>query len=74
MLKPIGIIHSTFKDPVGTPIQPVFAEGAQGTVEVFPKHADGLLNLAGFERIRLLYWFDRAGPARLRVVPFRDTV
>jgi len=63
-----------FKDPVGTPIQPVFAHGAEGTVEVFPAHADGLHDLDGFERIWLLYWFDRAPAARLRVVPFRDEV
>lgn len=66
-LKPIGIIHSTFKDPVGTPIQPPFAGDAPGTVEVFPEYADALQDAAGFERIWLLYWFDRAGPARLRI-------
>lgn len=50
-LKPIGVIHSPFREAMGTPIQPVFAEDVQGTVEVFPEHADGLLDLAGFERV-----------------------
>ncbi len=73
-LKPIGVIHSPFRDAPGTPIQPSFAADATGTVEVFPDWADGLRDLAEFERVWLLYWFDRSGPARLRVVPFRDTV
>ena len=73
-LNPIGVIRSPFRDAPGTPIQPVFAADARGTVEVFPDCADGLWDLAEFERVWLLYWFDRSGPARLRVVPFRDTV
>jgi tRNA-Thr(GGU) m(6)t(6)A37 methyltransferase TsaA len=74
MLKPVGVIHSTFKEPAGTPIQPPFAEGAEGIVEVFPEYADGLHDLEGFDRIWLLYWLDRAPSPRLRVVPFRDEV
>ena len=70
----IGLIHSPFKEPAGTPIQPSFAEGREGIVEVFPEHADGLQDLDGFGRIWLLYWFDRASSPRLRVVPFRDDV
>jgi hypothetical protein len=34
-LEPIGIIHSSFKEMSGTPIQPAFADGAEGAVEVF---------------------------------------
>jgi tRNA-Thr(GGU) m(6)t(6)A37 methyltransferase TsaA len=70
----IGVIHSPFREPAGTPIQPAFAQGAQGTVEVFPEYAAAIEDLDGFERIWLLYWFDRAPPPRLRVVPFRDEV
>jgi len=73
-IKSIGVIHSPFLDVPGTPIQPPFAADTEGTVEVFPEFADGLSDLIGFDRIWLLYWFDRAGPARLRVVPFRDKV
>jgi tRNA-Thr(GGU) m(6)t(6)A37 methyltransferase TsaA len=72
-LNPIGVIHSPFRDAPGTPIQAVFAEDAKGTVEVLPDYAAGLSDLAGFDRIWLLYWFDRAGQPRVRVVPFRDT-
>jgi tRNA-Thr(GGU) m(6)t(6)A37 methyltransferase TsaA len=71
-MKPIGIIHSPFKKPDGMPIQPVFADGAEGIVEVLPQFADGLKDLQGFERIWLIYWFDRVSETKLIVKPFRD--
>lgn len=73
-LTPIGILHTPFREPGGAPIQPAFAGEAPGTAELLPEYAAGLADLAGFERIWLMYWFDRAPPARLRVTPFRDTV
>ena len=72
-LDEIGIIHSPYKEATGMPIQPVFAEGTEGAVEVLPQYADGLRDLEGFDRIWLIYWLHRASPGRLRVVPFRDT-
>ena len=71
-LVPIGVIHSPFTEARGTPIQAAFADGAEGTVEVSEAFAEGLKDLDGFERIWLVYWFDRAGEARLRVRPFLD--
>lgn len=71
-LAPIGLIHSPHRQPEGTPIQPRYAEAIEGTVEVFPEFAPGLRDLNGFERIWVLYWFDRAQAAQLVVVPFRD--
>jgi tRNA-Thr(GGU) m(6)t(6)A37 methyltransferase TsaA len=73
-MRPIGIIHSPFEEPSGTPIQSAVAEGVEGWVEVFEEYAAGLKDLEGFDRIWLLYQFDRAGPARLVITPFRDTV
>jgi tRNA-Thr(GGU) m(6)t(6)A37 methyltransferase TsaA len=71
-IKQIGIIHSLFKKPDGMPIQPVFANGAEGIVEVLPQFAAGLKDLEGFERIWLIYWFDRVTEMKLIVKPFRD--
>ena len=70
---PIGVIHSPYKEIAGVPIQPVFAKGAAGTVELFEPYAAGLKDLSGFERIWLLYWLHQAPAARLMVTPFRDT-
>jgi len=73
-ITPIGIVHSPFTASAGTPIQPRFAAGACGSVEVFAQYADALKDLDGFERIWLVYWFDRASQAKLTVKPFLDTV
>ena len=70
---PIGVIHTPHKQATGTPLQPVFAQGTQGTVELFPKFAPGFKDLDGFERIWLVYWFDRASEAQLEVTPYLDT-
>ncbi len=71
-LRPIGVIDTPFRDPAGIPIQPSRATGAFGTVRVREEFAKGLQDLAGFERIWLIYWFHKAPAARLLVTPFLD--
>lgn len=70
--KPIGIIHSPFTEPKGTPIQPPAAEGIEGRVEVFPEYAEGLKDLDGFSHIILIYHFHLARSPSLIVKPFMD--
>jgi len=52
---------------------PDYDASALDTVEVFPEYAAGLRDLDGFERIWLVYWFDRAKEAELVVTPYLDT-
>jgi len=73
-LAPIGVVRTPFAEGAGTPIQPAFAAGAEGRVELDPDWAPALQDLEGFERVWLLVWLHRARPPRLRVVPYRDTV
>ncbi len=70
--KPIGIIHSPFEEPKGTPIQPTAAKGVEGTVEVFPEYADGLKDLEGFSHIILIYHFHLSRRSSLKVKPYMD--
>jgi tRNA-Thr(GGU) m(6)t(6)A37 methyltransferase TsaA len=70
--EPIGVIHSAHRRAPGTPIQPTYAADAQGRVEVDGAFEEALADLEGFERIWLVYWFDRAGAFEPRVVPYRD--
>jgi tRNA-Thr(GGU) m(6)t(6)A37 methyltransferase TsaA len=72
-LRPIGVIRTPFKECEGAPIQPATANGAEGTVEVFAEFAPALKDLAGFDRIWLLYWFHQTRGPQLRVTPFMDT-
>ncbi|WP_202320556.1 tRNA (N6-threonylcarbamoyladenosine(37)-N6)-methyltransferase TrmO [Archaeoglobus neptunius] len=70
--RPVGIIHSPFKGPKGTPIQPAAATGIDGTVEVFPEYAEGLKDIEGFSHIILIYHFHLARGYSLKVKPFLD--
>lgn len=71
--KPIGVIHSPFKEPKGTPIQPEGAKGIDGTVEVFPEYAEGLKDVEGFSHIILIYHFHLSKDASLKAKPFMDS-
>lgn len=71
--KAIGVIHTSYTEPEGTPIQPVGAVGVKGTVEVFGAYRDGLKDLDGFSHIVLLYHFHRSRGFSLRVVPYVDS-
>jgi tRNA-Thr(GGU) m(6)t(6)A37 methyltransferase TsaA len=69
---PIGVIHSQFKEPKGTPIQPSVAKGIGGTVEVFPEYAEGLKDVEGFSHIILVFHFHLARKSSLKLKPYLD--
>ncbi|MBU0691944.1 tRNA (N6-threonylcarbamoyladenosine(37)-N6)-methyltransferase TrmO [bacterium] len=71
-LRAIGTIHTPFTKQKGTPIQPPMAKDAQGTIEILPEYCAGLKDLAGFERIWLLYCFHLTSGFKLEVVPYLD--
>lgn len=74
LFKPIGIIHSPFKEPRGTPVQPTAATGIAGTVEVFPQYTAGLKDIDGFSHVILLYQMHYSRKFSLIVEPFLDNV
>ena len=70
---PIGVVHSKFKEPKGTPIQPVAANGSDGTVEIFSEYAEGLKDLNGFSHIILICHFHLSKDSGLIVKPYMDS-
>jgi len=70
--RPIGIIHTGFRDKAEAPIQGVFARAAKGVVEVFPEYADGLKDIEGFSHIILIYHFHLADGYSLVSMPFLE--
>jgi len=70
--KSIGIVHSPFKKPKGTPIQPRAARGIEGTVEIFPEYEKGLKDIEGFSHIILICHFHLSKTFPLKVQPFID--
>lgn len=70
VLRPIGVIHSEHQEAKKTPIQPIYAPGCKGSVQVFPEFAEGLADLEEFSHIYLIYHLDRAGSPAMKVKPF----
>ena len=70
--RPIGVIHSPFKEPPGTPIQPAAALGVEGSVRIFPEYAEGLKDIEGFSHILLLYHFHLIKGFSLKTKSFID--
>jgi tRNA-Thr(GGU) m(6)t(6)A37 methyltransferase TsaA len=71
--KPIGVIHSPFKEPRDAPIQSACAADIEGTVEIYPEYSEGLADLEGFSHIILIYHFHLSKGHSLRVKPYLDS-
>jgi len=70
--RPIGIIHSPFKEVDGMPIQPSGAFGIKGTIEVYKKYSPGLKDIDGFSHIIIIYHFHLSKGYALEVEPFLE--
>jgi len=70
--KPIGIIHTPFKDVKEMPIQPIGAKGIQGTINIEPEYVDGIKDLEGFSHVFLIYHFHLSQGYSLQIEPFMD--
>jgi tRNA-Thr(GGU) m(6)t(6)A37 methyltransferase TsaA len=70
--KPIGIIHSAFKETEGVPIQSIAARDLKGLVEIFPEYSQGLRDIEGFSHILLIYHFHKTRRPQLMVKPYLD--
>ena len=70
--RPIGVVHSPFKEPRNVPIQAAASTDAEGTIEIYPEYVEGLVDLEGFSHIILLYHFHLVKAGSLLVKPFLD--
>jgi tRNA-Thr(GGU) m(6)t(6)A37 methyltransferase TsaA len=72
VLKPIGIVHSSFKNLKGIPIQFSMSK-SKGTIEIFKEFKRGLKDLDGFSHLYCIYFFDLVKlPVPLQSKPFLD--
>ncbi len=67
---PIGIVHSPHKERGKAPVQPIYADGFKGYLEIFPEFAPGLESLEIFSHIFVLFHFHQARSFKLKLVPF----
>jgi tRNA (adenine37-N6)-methyltransferase len=71
---PIGIVRSPFTEKADAPRQATApgGGGVAGRIEIDAPYVDGLADLDGFERLWILFWFDRAEGWRSKVLPPRS--
>jgi tRNA-Thr(GGU) m(6)t(6)A37 methyltransferase TsaA len=71
-LKPIGIIHSPYKNRTSPPYQGHRSERVS-LIEVFEEFEEGLQDIEGFSHIIVIYWFHRCQGYHLLVkTPWDD--
>jgi tRNA-Thr(GGU) m(6)t(6)A37 methyltransferase TsaA len=73
-MTPIGVVHSPHRVKADAPRQPAAAIGTPGVIELFTGHQyeDALADLDEWDRIWVLFWFDRAHGWRPKVRPPRS--
>jgi tRNA-Thr(GGU) m(6)t(6)A37 methyltransferase TsaA len=72
-LKPIGVIHSPYKNRGNTPHQGYRSEQIS-QIEVFREFEEGLQDIEGFSHIIVIHWFHKSQGYHLLVrTPWDDT-
>lgn len=70
-LRIIGRARTPFRRREDAPHQPVAAPDTEGVIEIAPEYREGLTDLGTFDRIWLIFVFDRSEGWKLRVKPPR---
>jgi len=73
-LKPIGIIHSSYKNEVAAPYQGYRGEDIS-RIEVYKEFEEGLKDIEGFSHIVVIFWFHKSQGYHLSVkTPWDDVL
>ena len=72
IIKPIGIIHSPYKNAKGIPIQGKFKDQAEAFAEIDKKYQTGLKDLDGFSHAILIYHFHNQKKEKLSAQPYLE--
>ena len=71
-IRPIGIIHSPYKEAKDIPIQGKFKPGIKAWVELEDEYTPGLKDLEGFSHAFLVYYFHKSKEVQLEAKPFLE--
>jgi tRNA-Thr(GGU) m(6)t(6)A37 methyltransferase TsaA len=74
VVRPIGFVRSPFEELAQAPRQPRAAEGVRGRIELVSGLSleDAVEDLAGWEYVWILFWFDRSIGWKPKVLPPRS--
>jgi tRNA-Thr(GGU) m(6)t(6)A37 methyltransferase TsaA len=67
--RPIGTIHSPFKENIGIPRQAAGASNIKGMIEIFDDFSEGLKDLDGFSHIVVIFHLHMVKAASLKAHP-----
>jgi tRNA-Thr(GGU) m(6)t(6)A37 methyltransferase TsaA len=67
--KPIGVIHSPFKDRTGIPRQAAGAPDVTAEIEIFDEYVEGLTDLDGFSHIVVIFHLHLVQKGSLKACP-----
>jgi len=71
-VRPIGVIHSSYKETRDIPIQGRFKEDAHAWIELKDEFAPGLKDLDQFSHAILLYYFHKSEREEIEGKPFLE--
>mgnify|MGYP003681896837 CR=1 FL=1 len=71
-MRPIGVIHSPYKEMTGIPIQGSFNDEVEAWVELEDEYAAGLKDLDGFSHAVLIYHFHKSRREEIEGRPFLE--
>ncbi len=66
---PIGLLHTPYKTTESIPKTFGVAPVAEGTVEIFPDFAEGLLEIESFSHLMIFFVFHQSSQKPLKVIP-----
>ena len=72
IMKPIGVIHSPYKEPEGMPIQGTFKPEVEAWVELEDEYSVGLTGLEGFSHAIIIYYFHKSNQEQIECRPFLE--
>ncbi|MBN2072460.1 MAG: tRNA (N6-threonylcarbamoyladenosine(37)-N6)-methyltransferase TrmO [Actinobacteria bacterium] len=68
-MKPIGRIHTPYRERGDAPRQAKFSGGAEGTIEIYDEYIKGMEGLEECKYIVILFYFDRLHGYSLTATP-----
>jgi len=72
LLRPIGVIHSPYKEAKDIPIQGRFKDDVEAWVELKEEYTKGLLDLDAFSHAIILYYFHKSEREDIEGTPFLE--
>jgi len=72
IMRPIGVIHSPYKESKDMPIQGTFDDKVEAWLELKDEYVNGLKDLDGFSHAIIIYYFHKSNREDIEGKPFLE--